>query len=210
MAHRGLWILAEKIAAFKLNAEHVALDFVNTLDDRFAAGGPVEKLRSYEHLIRFCRQAGLLTAGEAGRLCGLPASAQERGLRAATELRELLARIFYRAVEGRSPRPDDVAVVEEWAAACARHRELRWKDGQMRWAWKGLDENADAPALLLAQQALDLLMSGENERLHRCASGTCRWLFLDTSKNRTRRWCDMKTCGNRAKARRFAESHRVS
>jgi predicted RNA-binding Zn ribbon-like protein len=170
----------------------------------------VEKLRSYEHLVRFCRQAGLLTAGEAGRLCGLPASAQERGLRAATELRELLARIFYRAVEGRSPRPDDVAVVEEWAAACARHRELRWKDGQMRWAWKGLDENADAPALLLAQQALDLLMSGENERLHRCASGTCRWLFLDTSKNGTRRWCDMKTCGNRAKARRFAESHRVS
>src|ERR1700738_882844 len=106
MAHRGLWILAEKIAVFKLNAEHVALDFVNTLDDRFAAGGPVEKLRSYEHLIRFCRQAGVLTAGEAGRLCALPASAQERGLRAATELRELLARIFYRAVEGRGPRPD--------------------------------------------------------------------------------------------------------
>ena len=66
MAYRGLWILSEKIAPFKMNAEHVALDFVNTLDDRFAESGPVEKLRSYEHLVRFCRQAGLVGATDAG------------------------------------------------------------------------------------------------------------------------------------------------
>jgi predicted RNA-binding Zn ribbon-like protein len=97
--------------------------------------------------------------------------------------------------------------------ACAQHRELRWADGHLTWAWKGLAGDAEAPALVLAQAALDLLLGnliGEHTpRLHTCASETCRWLFLDSSKNRTRRWCDMKTCGNRAKARRYSAAHRA-
>jgi predicted RNA-binding Zn ribbon-like protein len=88
---------------------------------------------------------------------------------------------------------------------------LRWKDGHLTWTWKALTGDAEAPALLLAQRALDLLIGGligdEPPRLHACASDTCRWLFLDTSKNRTRRWCDMKICGNRAKARRYSAAH---
>jgi predicted RNA-binding Zn ribbon-like protein len=56
---------------------------------------------------------------------------------------------------------------------------------------------------MLAQAACDLMTSGMLDRLRACGSETCRWLFLDTSKNHTRRWCDMKICGNRMKARRF-------
>jgi predicted RNA-binding Zn ribbon-like protein len=195
---------------FKLNAEHVALDFVNTLDDRYAAGGPRELLPTYGDLLRFCREAGILTYAEAARLSELPVASQEKGLRSAIELRELLARIFYRWVEGRPPSSEDRIALEHWSAACARHRELRWTDGHLAWAWKALAGDAEAPALLLAQHALDLLVGDligdEPPRLHACASDTCRWLFLDTSKNRTRRWCDMKTCGNRAKARRYRSS----
>jgi predicted RNA-binding Zn ribbon-like protein len=196
---------------FKLNAEHVALDFVNTLDDRYTPGGPRELLPSYADLLRFCRQAGLLTRAESARLGALPHASQEKGLRSAIELREFLARVFYRWVEGRSPSAEDRTALERWAAACAAHRELRWKDGHLAWSWKALTGSAEAPALLLAQRALDLLIGGligdEPPRLHACASDTCRWLFLDTSKNRTRRWCDMKTCGNRAKARRYSAAH---
>jgi predicted RNA-binding Zn ribbon-like protein len=61
--------------------------------------------------------------------------------------------------------------------------------------------------LLLAQHALDLLLAKDQSRPHSCAADTCRWLFLDTSKNHTRRWCDMKICGNRAKARRYNAAH---
>ena len=192
---------------FKLNAEHVALDFVNTLDDRYAPGGPRELLPSYAELIRFCRQAGILTHAEAARLSPLPGASQEKALRSAIELRELLARVFYRWVERRSPSAEDRIALEEWSATCARHRELRWKNGHLEWTWKALAAEAEAPALLLAQRGLDLLTGDEPPRLHTCASETCRWLFLDTSKNRTRRWCDMKICGNRAKARRYSAAH---
>jgi predicted RNA-binding Zn ribbon-like protein len=192
---------------FKLNAEHVALDFVNTLDDRYAPRGPRELLPSYADLIRFCRQAGILTHAEAARLSALPGASQERAQRSAIELRELLARVFYRWVEGRSPAAEDRIALEEWSAACARHRELRWKNEHLEWTWKALATDAEAPALLLAQRGLELLIGDEPARLRTCASETCRWLFLDTSKNRTRRWCDMKICGNRAKARRYSAAH---
>ena len=192
---------------FKLNAEHVALDFVNTLDDRYAPRGPRELLPSYAELIRFCRQAGILTHAEAARLSPLPGASQEKALRSAIELRELLARVFYRWVEGRSPSAEDRIALEQWSAACARHRELRWKNEHLEWSWRALTADAEAPALLLAQRALDLLIGDGPPHLHACASETCRWLFLDTSKNRTRRWCDMKVCGNRAKARRYSAAH---
>jgi predicted RNA-binding Zn ribbon-like protein len=200
--------LLEKKSPFKLNAENVALDFVNTLDDRYAPSGPRELLPGYADLLRFCRQASILTHTELGRLSALPKASQGRSLGSAIELRELLARIFYRLVEGRSPATEDRIALERWAAACARRRELRWEDGRLTWAWKALDADPDTPALLLAENALELITADPPARLHTCASGTCRWLFLDTSKNRTRRWCDMKTCGNRAKARRYSEAHR--
>jgi predicted RNA-binding Zn ribbon-like protein len=148
-----------------------------------------------------------VTHAEAARLSALPGASQEKALRSAIELRELLARVFYRWVEGRSPAAEDRIALEQWSAACARHRELRWKNENLEWTWKALAADAEAPALLLAQRALDLLIGDEPPRLHACASETCRWLFLDTSKNRTRRWCDMKICGNRAKARRYSAAH---
>jgi predicted RNA-binding Zn ribbon-like protein len=74
---------------------------------------------------------------------------------------------------------------------------------QIAWSWRGLGRQVAAPLWLLAQEAADLLLSNRVAQLRSCASDTCRWLFLDTSKNHTRRWCDMKVCGNRMKARRF-------
>jgi len=149
----------QKKAPFKLNAENAALDFVNTLDDRFAPGGPHE----------------LLTV--------------------------------YRLIERRGPASEDRIALEGWAALCRKHRELRWEDDHLAWRWMGLAANPDAPAMLLADLALSLLTEDPPAHLHVCASDTCRWLFLDTSKNRTRRWCDMKICGNRAKARRYSAAH---
>jgi predicted RNA-binding Zn ribbon-like protein len=62
---------------------------------------------------------------------------------------------------------------------------------------------------MLAQAASELMASTALDRLRACGSETCRWLFLDTSKNHTRRWCDMKICGNRMKARRFSARRRA-
>jgi predicted RNA-binding Zn ribbon-like protein len=203
--------LSVKKPPFKLNAGHVALDFVNTLDDRYKPDGPRELLPTYADLLRFCRQAEMLTQAEAARLSALPDASQKKGLQSAIELRELLARVLYRCAEGRAPFAEDRMALERWSMACARHRELRWIDGHLAWEWKELAADPESPALLMAQHALDLLtgdlIGDQPSRLHTCASETCRWLFLDTSKNRTRRWCDMKICGNRAKARRYSAAH---
>ena len=197
----------QKKPPFKLNAENAALDFVNTLDDRFASRGPRELLTGYADLLQFCEQAGILKHSEIARLGSLSKTSQETSFRFTIELRELLARIFYRVIDGRSPTAEDRIALEGWAALCRKHRELRWEDDHLAWGWKGLAANPDAPALLLADLALNLLTEDPPARLHACASDTCRWLFLDTSKNRTRRWCDMKICGNRAKARRYSAAH---
>jgi predicted RNA-binding Zn ribbon-like protein len=76
----------------------------------------------------------------------------------------------------------------------------------LQWQW-GSDQTktAEFPVWLIAHSALQLLLSDALARVRACGADSCRWLFLDTSKNHTRRWCNMKVCGNRAKARRFQE-----
>jgi predicted RNA-binding Zn ribbon-like protein len=62
----------------------------------------------------------------------------------------------------------------------------------------------------VVRAAADLATSAELSRIRECGSDTCFWLFLDRSKNGTRRWCDMKVCGNRAKARRHYQRGKSS
>jgi predicted RNA-binding Zn ribbon-like protein len=149
-----------------------------------------------------------LTQTETAKLNALHADSQRAALREAIALRELLARICYATLGEKAPAAEDRNALRQWAVRCTQHRELQWKRGRLVWQWKPFREDADAPVLLLAQAAVDLLTGAEPPRLHACASGTCRWLFLDTSRNRTRRWCDMKTCGNREKARRYTSAHK--
>ncbi|HEV8632686.1 MAG TPA: CGNR zinc finger domain-containing protein [Chloroflexota bacterium] len=78
------------------------------------------------------------------------------------------------------------------------------------WMWDGSASRLDAPLWPLARQAAELLVAPERERVRECAAGDCHWLFLDTSKNRSRRWCDMKSCGNRAKVRSFYRRKRAT
>ena len=69
----------------------------------------------------------------------------------------------------------------------------------------------DAPAMALlgpvAWKAAELLELGPLDRLKECPADTCGWLFVDTSRNRSRTWCSMATCGNNAKVRRFRKRH---
>jgi predicted RNA-binding Zn ribbon-like protein len=51
------------------------------------------------------------------------------------------------------------------------------------------------------------MADGSWTRLKACRSDTCQFAFIDTSRNRSRQWCDMAVCGNREKARRFRSSH---
>jgi len=196
---------------FNLCGGHASLDFVNSLDDRFGAQAPVERLTDYAALLRFARESQLLDAHRARQLARVTPAAAERAMRSARELREALAGALYARLDGRSPPPAALRTLERHLHRAGRHRELRWEPGArgaaLSWGRGRFEARAELPVWLLAQSAGELLMSEELERVRACDADSCRWLFLDTSRNHTRRWCDMKVCGNRMKARRFQARH---
>jgi predicted RNA-binding Zn ribbon-like protein len=182
--------------AFELIAGHPALDLVNTLDWRFRKEGPEELLKSYDDLLRFSEQSKVVTA----RLSH-SATAGPRTLKRCWELREAIAEILYARLEGRSPSTASLRTLERSIQAARAHQQLRWKEERLEWDWR--ESGAELPLWALALSASDLMLSEAVHRVRACDNAECRWLFLDTSKNHTRRWCDMRLCGNRMKARRF-------
>ena len=198
---------------FDLSGGHPALDLVNSLDNRFRADGPNENLVHYNDLLRFLNEIGLLDAPKIRLLdktASNTASTADQVLRQVRELREATAEVFYAAMEKRTPPATAIKTLEGYFRATARHRELHWDNqhNHMAWAWDAAAEtDPNLPVWLLAQSVSDILLSPDATRVKTCAVDTCRWLFLDTSKNHTRRWCNMKVCGNRMKARRFQARH---
>lgn len=197
----------ERQSVFDLSGGHPALDFVNSLDHRFKDDGPVELLADYLDLLRFAQQSGLLDVREARRLASsVPREAAARALQSARRLREALASVLYAAVDGRTPADGAIRTLEQHFHDASRHRELRWGAG-LEWHWGSFKTHADLPVWMLSLAARQLTTSSVLDRVRACAAEDCRWLFLDTSKNHTRRWCKMEVCGNRMKAKRFQARH---
>ncbi len=200
---------------FDLCGGHPALDFVNSLDNRYRDDGPNEMLTGYGDLLRFLVESQELDPQSARSLSKtITPDSSERILRSVRELREATAGVLYRVVEGESPAASDLRVLEKYFLEASRHRELHWDSvgpgaddpaarPSLVWRWGRHEREPELPIWILSNSVSDLLMSDQMSHLRACAVDTCRWLFLDTSKNHSRRWCNMKVCGNRMKARRF-------
>jgi predicted RNA-binding Zn ribbon-like protein len=188
---------------FKLLAGHAALELVNTLDLRFSSS-PEELIPSYRDLLRLAAQLRLLSADQERKLARTVREKDgQRLLASAVELREALAAVLYAWTDGAKPPAGQIEILEKHFHAAALHRSLQPRLARLAWSWADAEQQAEIPLWKLAQAASDLLVSTDAERIIVCGDPTCRWLFLDLSKNHTRRWCDMKTCGNRMKARRY-------
>jgi predicted RNA-binding Zn ribbon-like protein len=197
--------------AFELLGGHPALDLVNTLDWRFRdAPPPVELLRSYSDLVRFADLSGLLNRPLAGRLLRNTSESKAAPIMAAVrELREAAAQVSYAALEQARPPASAIKTLETYFMQARQAEKLSWAGTKLAWQFENSASAPELPLWLLARSTADLLTSDEMSMLRECGNPECRWLFLDTSKNHTRRWCDMKICGNRMKARRFKAQHRA-
>jgi predicted RNA-binding Zn ribbon-like protein len=181
------------------------VDFVNTVDSWWS-DAPVDRLTSYDDLLDWSAEAGLVCFELLASLRRAASEREEdaqRALRRARSFRGHLYRILAAAVSSRPAAVEDLNAITSLARKAAAHSRLdRCGD---RFAWI-LDEagrcELDWPVWELARAAVALLTSESLQRVRRCADGTCGWLFIDQSRNHSRRWCDMATCGNRAKARR--------
>ena len=175
------------MSGFELLAGSRPLDFVNTVS--WGDGGD-ERLRSARDLVAWCRAAGLRTRGRPDR----------RVWRRALEMRAALHAAFLAAAEGRRHDP---AWLDAFLAPALRRLVVR----RGRWTLRDPDR-AEAPLWWLAWEAANLLAGEGGRAVRRCANDRCLWLFLDRSRRRNRRWCDMKVCGSRAKARAYYERTR--
>jgi predicted RNA-binding Zn ribbon-like protein len=195
----------EMVKPFEMVAGDVALDLVNTLDFRFRESGAEELLEDYGDLLRFMTQSGLLSDAEARRLERLEGLdvERERVLEQVKELREAVAAVVYAWVGGEEVSIANVDVLEGYFKQASSRRHLTARGSRLVWSWGEDGGTVEAPLWLLAQAAAEMMVSERMEQLRTCSADACRWIFLDTSKNHSRRWCDMKVCGNRMKARRF-------
>ena len=193
---------------YELVAGNAALDLVNTLDWRFRDRGPEELLESYSDLLGFAEQSGLLTARQARHLLRETDEPwAKRAVSSVRELREAAAQVFYAPLDGRTPSAASIAQLERHFKAARAQQRLAGDKSRLQWEWPA-ELSPELPVWQLAKSAEELLTSDKLDMVRACAKPDCRWLFLDTSKNHTRRWCDMKLCGNRMKARRFKAQHR--
>jgi predicted RNA-binding Zn ribbon-like protein len=184
------------------------LDFVNTVGG-WSAGGPREdKLETFADLIRWSELAGLLEREEGralARLAGRRPSEASKALKRAKGLRTAAYGLLRRAAENRAPLPRNLAVfrTELWIAR--RHQELSWAGRGFHWASRDANRALDSILWRVSQSTADLLTSPDLARVRQCGGENCGWLFLDTTRNHSRHWCDMKDCGNLAKVRRFRQ-----
>lgn len=194
---------------FKLVAGHPSLDFVNTLDNRFSPDGPTDLLNSYADLLRFTGQARLIDPAVIASIAAIQLEDLElQAFERAFVLRETLARLHYGRLDSEPPSDDDLSQLNEFEKAIAQRRQLVPSAGGFEWKWIEPEYDVSLPVWALATSASSLLLSPSDMSFVRaCECVTCRWLFLDSSRNRARRWCDMKLCGNRMKARRFQNRH---
>jgi predicted RNA-binding Zn ribbon-like protein len=193
---------------FKFLGGWLCLDFANTADWH-ASDHPVEKLNEYADLVKWSVEAGFLSESHAFRLlqkaAAFPGEAAEV-LSRAIKLREAIYLIFSSVAAGSPPGCEVLdALNGALAEKSGTTGVVPTADG-FAWDWIGEIDALDRPLWPVSRSAADLLVSDSLSRVGRCADDRgCGWLFLDTSRNRSRRWCDMKDCGNRAKAR---EHHR--
>jgi predicted RNA-binding Zn ribbon-like protein len=210
------------VVALPLVGGHPALDLVNTVERGMPAPGtrPRDHLADPPDLLRWARRVGLVDDGEADAVAGSWAREPGSGhaaLAAVREVREALHMALLAATGGGPTDPGAAAVALEqlhgrWAASVGRSRLVLEPEGASaaRLAVGG------TPALLVpdraADAALDMLRGADLARLRRCPpeAGGCGWLFLDRSRNGSRRWCRMADCGSTVKARRLTERRRAA
>lgn len=189
----------------------LCLDFANTAQWH-ASGHPMETLTSFEEFVRWGRRVRLLDRAGAEGLLGearrRPGEARA-ALKRVIVVREVLYRVIVALLLREPPREKDVALLNRQLRSSLVHARLAPTSGGFAWTWARDRRRLDWLLWPILDSAADLLTSDRRTRIGQCADDRgCGWLFLDATKNRSRRWCAMGDCGNRAKARRHRERRR--
>lgn len=191
--------------AFDLTGGSLCLNFANTLDKRLSSQ-PEDKLSGYDALVAFGQQTGALSPSEARNLLQEESRGKGEAARVflrAVGLRELIFRIMSAVATGGKASEADTAALNSEVQKLNAGSRISPAHGQSAWKWAEKEDGADQLMGRIVRSAVEILTSGDIERVKKCASEKCCWLFLDRSRSRNRRWCEMRTCGSQQKARAY-------
>lgn len=182
----------------------LCLDFANTVGTHDGTS-PYDYLSSYADLAAWGHDAGVLTEQDAAALrqqaARRPAEA-DASLHAAIALREAIYRLFSSRIRRVAPSDADLATLNGALASAIQQMRLASASNGVAWEWIAREESLDLVLWPVAASAAALMASTDAGNVKECAGRACAWLFLDTTKNHSRRYCRAEGCGNRARARR--------
>lgn len=190
--------------SFQLVAGHVALDFANTLDWRFDRERRLDLLPTYERFLEFAMQSGVITSTQLRRLLSRTSKQDSaRTLGSAIDVRETIDPLFRSIAVGDPPPRDSLKKLNRFIEELRIPESVARRGSEFVLSPGDFSKSPDGPLWPIVDAAVRLLTSADRTDIRECDEPTCRWLFLDSSKNHSRQWCSMKLCGNRAKMRRF-------
>lgn len=189
---------------------HLALDLANTISWRDTPAA-IDHLARFEDAIAWCQEGGILAPQAARRViaaCRAEPALRDRILADLHRLRDIVHVIGGAIAEGATPPEAPRAALVTMLRSSLAGAVL--EPGSPEPLRLGFAEAEPRAAVIgpLAWAALDLFRQDPAGRLKQCPPDDCCWLFIDTTKNRSRRWCDMASCGNRAKVHRHRQAAR--
>lgn len=163
----------------------------------------VPDIASFLVWAHMCHLLDTREKNEAARRADAAPVAADRVLASLKELRFALWALID-SLEHRKPaKPGDLSVINEWARRLTLSGQVIVNSNKLDFAFNRDISVLELPALRVTAAALSLLKNPPAVRIKTCPGQNCGWKFLDQSKNKSRRWCDMSVCGNVAKARKY-------
>ncbi|MBI1872933.1 MAG: CGNR zinc finger domain-containing protein [Acidobacteria bacterium] len=189
---------------FEFIAGALCLEFANTVHN-VRAEDKGEELHAIADLLQWAKEAGLLSSADHDRVAAhynrnprKAAAALAKG----TAIRDLLFSIFAGIAHGRPVSSRRLSELNSAMAQAPGRLRVHKSADRIETAWTSAVDGLQQALFAVLASAAELLASDRVGRIRQCASADCTWLFVDESRNRSRRWCDMSVCGNRMKARR--------
>ncbi len=186
----------------------LTLDFVNTISWR-KTDRAHEWLSSYTNLLDWAMLAGAISSPRSKlliKISDLHPVLANRVVARAINLREALNVIITSTILPSTPSSRQMAILNSHLSLALQQLNLSRANSAFLWAWRLDEPRLDEVLWPVVWSACNLFISERRNQIGHCEG--CGWVFLDTTKNHTRRWCVMKDCGNRAKAHRYRLRHR--
>ncbi len=203
-----------KIEAFDFSTieplhERLCLDFANSTP--YHRNLSEDHLNTYADLVSWSLDVNLLSEDDAQRLSDIASRQPSQAIavcQKAIALREAIYHILSDIAHDHHPEQADLDMLNAALSEAMAHMRIAPAGSSFGWEWVDSEGSLEYILWPVAWSAGELLMSDDFKYIRECDGHDCDWLFLDTSRNHSRRWCDMKTCGNRAKARRHYQRAR--